>query len=713
MGYTASDLLGVGAGFLLFALFAFAPGYTFGWLTNVFEFRRRRLATRIAAAVPVSIALTPITAYFLWRCWLPLVWIVFGASGVLCAILLIRDVRTNKLHLSREGWIVATIAAGWVLILIFSLVDLQFGNRLYFPFAAYDNSTRAAVTAALARDGIPPHNPFFFAGQPAPLRYHYFWFIPCSLVRILGGTLVSARLSLIAGLAWCDLGLLAVIALYLRFFQKKGADQIERRTLIAIRLLAVTGLDILGILFASLVVHSVYPDLELWNEPVKAWISTMLWLPHDLAALIAGFTGFLLVWHTAGQEKRKQRIFSVLGGGLAFASAVGASIFVGITFAAACALWLTIALLKRWWRHGLLLAGAGMLAVALSAPYLLLLMNGVHGGTGGEGNLHTLPLGFTVRAFKIPDLGMNPDNPGKILALNAVLLPLNYFLEFGFFFVVGCLEVRRIWRCGLRDEAEWAAVALSTASLFICTFMKSTVISNNDLGWISALLVQYILLLCAAEMWNEGILGIGRCSLSQSTNYLRTAPRLITAILVLGVMGSCYELCLQRTYPILTDWSNVHMFAWLSLDHQLGRRTFELRYAYEEMDRILPASAVVQASPAPDAGDIPAELYSGRQMVADVEDCGTVFGGSKQFCDDVILPRIKPLFDDRQPLTAGYISDTCRQFSITALLFKDTDPVWKDQSSWIWKAHPLLSNRYVRVIECGGGGVQLNGSTHP
>jgi hypothetical protein len=69
MGYTVSDLLGVGAGFLLYALFAFAPGYTFGWLTDVFEFRQRRLATRIAAAVPLSIGLTPITTYFLWRCW--------------------------------------------------------------------------------------------------------------------------------------------------------------------------------------------------------------------------------------------------------------------------------------------------------------------------------------------------------------------------------------------------------------------------------------------------------------------------------------------------------------------------------------------------------------------------------------------------------------------------------------------------------------------
>lgn len=72
MGYTASDLLGVGVGFVLFGLFAFAPGYTFGWLSDTLGFRQRRLSTRLVAAVPLSIGLAPITADLLWRCWLPL-----------------------------------------------------------------------------------------------------------------------------------------------------------------------------------------------------------------------------------------------------------------------------------------------------------------------------------------------------------------------------------------------------------------------------------------------------------------------------------------------------------------------------------------------------------------------------------------------------------------------------------------------------------------
>jgi len=708
MGYTASDILGVSAGFLLYALFAFAPGYTFGWLTNVFEFRRRRLATRIAAAIPVSIGLTPITAYFLWRCWLPLVWIVFGASAVVCAILLARDARANKLHLSRAGWGVLAIAVAWLVVGTFSLVDLQIGDRLYYPVSAYDHSTRAAFTAAIARDGIPPHNPYFFAGQPAPLRYHYFWLIPSALVNLLGGPLVSARLSLIAGALWCGLGLFGVIALYLRFFQGKGGDRIERRTLIAVSLLMVTGLDIVPVLFEDLVVRAILFEMDLWNEQISSWVAVLLWIPHILASLIAGLTGFLLIWTAAGQQQRRQKIIGVVGGGLAFATCVGASIYVGITIATACALWLSIALLKRWWRYASLLSWAGVLATVLLLPFLWQVTHGVASTQPSE---HYVPISLTVRRFNIPDILVDPTHQGKMLALNAALLPLNYFLEFGLYFVVGCLGVRRIRRNGLRNQAEWAAVALGTASLLLCTFTKSSVIAANDIGWRSPLVVQFILLLWAAEIWDEGVLGFGPSRTRKSDKPLRAVPWLVTTTIVLGVMGSCYELCLQRTYPIFSDLYGFRKPDWLSSDQQLGRRTFELRRAYEEIQRILPPNAVVQSAPAAVGGNLQAALYSGRQMVADVEDCGTVFGGSKQFCDDVILPHLKLLFDDRQPVTPELVSNTCHEFSITVLLFKDTDPVWKNKSSWIWTAKPLLSNDFVRVIECPNAGAQLNAST--
>ncbi|HET7215488.1 MAG TPA: hypothetical protein VFL79_18000, partial [Terriglobia bacterium] len=324
-----------------------------------------------------------------------------------------------------------------------------------------------------------------------------------------------------------------------------------------------------------------------------------------------------------------------------------------------------------------------------------------------------LPLRLTVRNFLIADLNAQHASPDKLLALNAAFLPLNYFLEFGFFFVVACLVIRRIWRDGFRGQAEQGAVALAAASLLVCTFLRSTVLnSTNDLAWRSPLLVQFLLVLWAADMWSEGTLGFWPSRASRPVPSPRAAPYLVVVTVVLGALGSCYELCAHRTFPIFSDYFTLQKYAWLSPDHQLGRRTFELRTAYKELDRFLPASVTVQHNPEPGIGNIPAKLYSGHQMVADSSNCGIVFGGSKTFCDEVILPRLKPLFDDKQQVTAQEVAATCREFSIAALLFKDTDPVWKDKSSWIWQARPLLSSDFVRVIDCGGADVGTHGGAH-
>ncbi len=699
MGYTASDLLGVGLGFLLFALFAFAPGYTLASLTNIFDFRRRRFITRLTASIPISIGFTPIAAYLLWLYSLSLVWIVFGALGAICVTLVIRDARTLDLRLSRAGWLVLAISAAWIVIGALSLVDLQFGNRLYVPFASYDLSTHVAFTAAIARDGVPPHNPFFYAGLPAALRYHYFWYIPCALVERLGGSAISARLGVIAGTLWVGLGLVALIACYLRFFAEKGGAQIERRTLIAVSLLGITGLDILPVATIDIFGKILMPTIELWNEQISAWITTVIWAPHDLASLVAGLTGFLLTFEAARRQQGRQRTAGLLAGGVAFASASGASVYVGGSLAAACAVWLAIALLKRWWRFAFVLAGAGVVATILLLPFAFQLLHGSDGQTTIAA--FSFPMSFSVRDFSVVDAFAKTVSPARLNVLHAVFLPLNYFLEFGFFFIVGCLAVRRIWRRGLRTQAEWAAAALAVVSLLICTFVKSTVIKNNDLGWRSALLVQFILLLGAAEMWNKGILGFGRTRTSESIAKRTVVPRLVAAALVLGASGSCYELCMQRIFPVLEDSTSVQMYSWMSNDRQLGRRTFELRRSYQQINRTFPIDDVVQADPNFGIGDLPAEMYSGRQMVADVGNCGTTFGGSKKFCNDVILPRLKPLFEDGDPITFADAEQTCREFSITALLFKDTDPVWKDKSSWIWNRPALISNDFVRVIPCG------------
>src|SRR5207244_1297982 len=117
-------------------------------------------------------------------------------------------------------------------------------------------------------------------------------------------------------------------------------------------------------------------------------------------------------------------------GGIALASAVGCSIFVAMVFAAFLVLWTLVTLWKKWYREfaGLLLAGATMIALAL--PYLASVVGG-----GAEGQ----PLfRLTVREFSLAALVQTHglSKAWRLVLVNGTLLPLNYLLEFGFFFLV-------------------------------------------------------------------------------------------------------------------------------------------------------------------------------------------------------------------------------------------------------------------------------------
>lgn len=683
--FTAADLVGVCIGFVLFSVFAFAPGYVFSWAVNAFGFRRRTVAARIVTAVPVSIALTPVVGYYAWHCWFPLVWITFGVCAATCGWLLLRDgVRPT---LSRPGRILAAIAAAWVVLGTLSLVDVQIGNRLYFPVVSADYSLRTAITAAISRTGVPPSNPLFFANEAFPLRYHYFWLIPCSLVDQLGGTLVSARQAMIAGTLWCGLGLFSVIALYMRFFQRKAGLRIERRTLIGVALLAVTGLDLIPVLlFRHVIWGGLPPSIEWWNNPIMGWIHGLLWVPHHLASLIACLTGFLLTWDSARQENRPLSVPLLIGAGLAFVSACGMSIYVAFVFAAGQAFWLIIALAKKWWCDVSALAVAGSAAVLLALPFLFELSR------SAESSAFVVP---TVRSMGLAAAFVPQwvrDSAWALMILNAAVLPLNYFFEYGFFLVVACLYVGRRRRPSLSDKAELYSLTIGSTALILTTFLRSVVITNNDLGWRGPLVLQFVLLLWAAELWDDGVLP----AIHGARSWL------IVFTLVVGLAGTACEVCLQRAYPMLSDVMTLRRHEWLSPDQQLGRRTFDQRRAYEELQRVLPENAVVQNNPGVSGGYVPAELYSGRQQAAAGDDCGAVFGGPRRRCED-ILPRLKRLYSSQPGADTGELARTCRDLSISALLVKDTDRVWQDRSSWAWREPPLFATEFVRVIRCGSG----------
>jgi hypothetical protein len=691
--FMLDDARAIAAGFGLFSLVTFFPGYALGWLCDTLEFRARSLSFRLALSVPLSIAIGPILCYLVGR-WISItaVLVVYGAMSACGLFRIARDVISEsrlQRRPSRGQLALFGLAAVWLLIAILSLADMQFGGRLYYSTIGFDYAIRTAFTNAIATTGIPPLSPFFFPGHPVALRYHYFWLILCSLVERIGGPLVSARQAFIAGTMWCGIGLMSLVALYLRCFNPRGAARISRRTAIGIALLGVTGLDILpalGMVWLNRIglIGGIAPSVEWWNDQVDGWVYTMLWEPHYLCALIACLTGFLLVWDAPRLSQGRRAVAGALAG-LAWATAAGAGIYVAFVFAVFLALWTAITLWKKWYAETATLALAGAIALAASLPYLASLRT--HGSAAGAGGqvLH-----FTLRPFLPGELllrFLRLDRPWLVVLGNGLFLPLNYFLELGFFFAAGLLvwgEFRR--QQGGATRQQLAAFTMAAASVVVCTFLESSVIANNDLGWRGFLIAQFMLLLWGADLLSGPIAGRGNKSI-------------LIVLIALGASGVVYDLAILRFFPVWADAGRVPRMGWMARDQQLGARTYASRDAYEWLRARTPARAVIQQNPRPQLQDTVYGLYADRPTVAEDAGCATIFGGDPAECVPT-MARLTSLFPLDGNSTSPSFEAACGSLRIDFVVAKDTDPVWRDRDSWVWRRTPIYANPFLRIFAC-------------
>jgi hypothetical protein len=666
--------------FALFPLYVFIPGYVAAWLLDLFAFRRRTLPFRIALSLPLAISLCPIVIYLLgrfvsmtavtWQFWA--IWLCF-------VVILARGGigRGAVFH-----GIIPVLAGVWIALALLSLVDMQIGNRLYYSTISFDYCVRAEMIHSLATTGIPPRTPFFFPGHPVLLRYHYFWLIICSLVARLAAGAVGARQALIAGTLWCGLALMGLIALYLRLFSPLGQARLRRRIAIAIALLGVTGLDILPSLLLVLLRAAglstmIFPSLEWWNEQVDGWVYTMLWEPHHLSGLIACFTGFLILWQAPAEPGRRGVLKNGIVAGVAFATAVGASIHVVFVFASFLALWLAIATVKKWGAEVIAAIISGVTAALLAFPYLF----GLSGG-GSNGP----PLEWTVRRFMMPEFLMHAFgmHGWQIALADFLLLPVNYALELGLFFAIAWWRIK-IWRAKgyVLERHDLAAAAMIGVSVLICTFLRSSLIGNNDLGWRGFLIAQFALLIWAADLLSD---------------WPRVPHRgLLVLLIVLGAAGTAYDLGILRFYPILSERGAVPLLNWMSPDSQLGRRTYAMREAYEWARAATGPNAIVQHNPVVAVQDTAALLYAERPAAASETGCLTTFGGDPRECAPV-ADTLKRLYSADAGLAE--LRHVCGTLPIDILVAKDLDPPWRNHESWVWRAQPVFSNEYVRMFRC-------------
>jgi hypothetical protein len=671
--FMRDDLTGVALATVLLGLLLIPPGFTIAWIFDLLNFRASSPAWKIVLGLGVSVAMVPAIDFLLWNyLTVAAAWVFHLLALVACAVLISRGGKP-----AFPKWVIVT-GFVWLAIVYASGIDLQIGNRLFPSVMVYDYNVRSSVIDAIARLGLPAKNPFYFPGHFEALRYHYFWFVVSALVERAGRPAISARQALIASSIWCGWALMATVVMASRYLHPAGARGLARRAKWAIFLLAVAGLDIIpNLIFAAIFAASgaglVFASSEWWNNQVTGFPTAVLWVAHHVASVIACFVGLILLRVSRGKKP------AAICAGICFASAAGLSIYVTFTFAIFLIPYGAICVWRKTWPEKTAWLVAGATTIACALPYLLALRGA--GGTS-EGAFVTLTVrSLTFLDIILPGYGLSWN---QIAWANLAALPLNYFLETGLAFVLAGIWMRRAWRRreSLR-ESELVALGLFLTALFVATFLRSSVIANNDLAWRGAMVGQLILVI-----WSAGPLS------AWWRRRKRRGGGLVVILLILGIGSSLYEIVILRAYFPLMEARKVPVAEWFSKTAETGRRTFDARIVYEQLRRDLPENAIVQGNPA-HWNDLYYGLYAQRQTAAYDRICGSALGGDPAPCSGMQAALV-PLF-----LRDGDPDSACDAWHIRVLIAKDDDPVFQDRSAWPWTKPALAVTEKVRAVRCG------------
>ncbi len=708
--YSMEDAAGAIRGMAGFSLLLFVPGSLFARASNLFGFRARSLPARMAWAVTLSFAVSPIllslTSHVAGRHLVVTVLWILAALWLVTARL---EERWSLLELDRHLSTVLILMLLGALLVVVELIDLQLGSKLYLSVTVVDQAYRVGFTNALASGAVPPLNPFYHPGHAEPLRYYYFWYGLCATCMRIAH--ITARQALIASSVWVGWGLTALLALLVRHFFGI-ADTVHRRTLAAVLLLGVTGADLLPVLWLTFVKHRFMGEIEWWSrDQISSWMDCILWVPHHTAAVISCMTAFLLLWRTREERSKAQRAVAVCLAGVAAASSFGLSIYVAAGFALLMLLWIVRLVI---WEDETALAGrtacAGGLAVVLLLPYLHELLQ-AHSGTqagASTGPFHLLSFG--VREFwgplpALPSLRLEALRTAHpILFLEAVrlfLLVPGYALELGFYAVV--LAVFWSRRRSL-DSARRTALFFSVCGLLIVSFLRSGVIENNDFGYRAAMLPCLFLLLLGTDL----LLEIRATGSTGTENNRRGGLTLALSrrLLLLGAAGTAYQAFELRLFlPLLSAAHRATVAG-------LPEAAYAARKAYEHLPHATDArwEEPVQFNTGGDQIYLHLinMLYSGRPTIVDAApDCGAVFGGDPAPCLR-IEQQMQRLFSFPGQTSAD-ARDVCHAWGARYLAAYRDDPAWSDPRGWVWtlplaatdvESGPHTSGLY-RMLDCG------------
>lgn len=424
--------------------------------------------------------------------------------------------------------------------------------------------------------------------------------------------------------------------------------------------------------------EQVISYIDVWDTWIQSWVASTLWVPHHLAALVAGMCAILLAQFAQGKSPLKQ--FSILViAGLALASAAGLSIYVTLVFAAFWGVWLIVLFLQKTDRSLILpMLLSGIIALGLTAPFFFNLLQVCSGDAAGA-----FPIRFEIRAFLQLESFVANWSPLARFLIMLLVLPINYLFELGFLFIAA------IYWFQTRDRKQFgskpffvAEVILFFVVLFIGSTLRSTLITSNDLGWRAWLPGQFILLIWGVDVW----VYLTNVSISDSPQAYEAQKnrRLMLSFIVIGILTTAADAALLR-------------FAWtIMTGPETPRQYYSARLTYDYLREDIPANAITQNNPLSFI-DRPSGLYGTHQMV--VSD-RTGYGVS---IDDLEAwtEKIAPLFNSEDINDLGILDHTCAEYSIDVLIYADTDPMWDSLPFLKNQREPLYENEHYALFTCG------------
>lgn len=533
----------------------------------------------------------------------------------------------------RAGWaLAAPLAALWAGIVAFDFVDFSAGGALNQSLLDLDLVKHAAITAAIAREGLPFADPFF--ARPGFVGYYYYFYLWPAAFHWSNSGFISARMAFAAADFWAGL---AFVALLWRVAADARLIRPDRtRMFMGLLLLFcfTSGADLLMMALRVIVTGKVEAQTDWWNTEIVFALRSTLWVPHHMSAMIAAWCGFLLLVR-AQAASHMTRWMLAGAAGLSIATCFGSSVWMMLTAAPVLIGWGVIAL----WRRDPVLPIAGGVALLAALLQLSDLM--------AYRNDSAMPVALSVRPFTV----LLPEG-GQWTWLHLVLLPFNYAIEFGIF-LWGTIAWWRSRTFDRREPVQWLLFASTVTALLVASFLKSTII-NNDLAWRSIWFAQF-----AAILWTAAWL--------QDAGKLRRQPLTFHLLLLLGVAAVLWDITglrLIRPPYFRTSFSEL-ISPRVDDDDQ--------RRIYEKAALLFPADDVIQHNPALHRRIFNFGLYGvQRTGVADRE--ANLFGASPQAVQQRIA-LLRPIFE--RPLPMPDIRRRAEAAGIDHLLFASADPLWR------------------------------------